>query len=186
MSVEEMTNLYIYHHGIQGQKWGVRRYQNPDGSLTSAGRLRYEDSNRRQVKAINSIYRHVGNQGRRYVTNSYKAPKKFTNNKEHEQYALKSFIAYDKKRPVSVMTAWKQGDNEAAISVMTRKDYQGKGYGSKVVKEGMKWLESSGIKDAVWEANINNSASIEMARRNGFAFVKTIDSSVAYEKRLRQ
>ena len=33
---------YLYHHGIKGQKWGVRRYQNEDGSLTSAGKKRYE------------------------------------------------------------------------------------------------------------------------------------------------
>lgn len=30
----------LYHYGIKGQKWGVRRYQNPDGSLTPAGRKR--------------------------------------------------------------------------------------------------------------------------------------------------
>ena len=38
---------YLYHHGIKGMKWGVRRYQNEDGSLTNAGKKRYgsNDSN---------------------------------------------------------------------------------------------------------------------------------------------
>lgn len=36
----------LYHHGIKGQKWGVRRFQNADGSLTPAGRKRYSASNK--------------------------------------------------------------------------------------------------------------------------------------------
>ncbi len=39
-----MDYLYfqeLYHHGIKGQKWGIRKYQNEDGSLTEEGKARY-------------------------------------------------------------------------------------------------------------------------------------------------
>lgn len=36
-----MSNGYLCHYGVLGQKWGVRRYQNKDGSLTAQGRVRY-------------------------------------------------------------------------------------------------------------------------------------------------
>lgn len=32
---------YLYHHGILGQRWGIRRFQNPDGTRTEAGKNRY-------------------------------------------------------------------------------------------------------------------------------------------------
>lgn len=37
-----MPQSVIQHHGILGQKWGVRRFQNPDGTLTEAGRRRLD------------------------------------------------------------------------------------------------------------------------------------------------
>ncbi len=36
-----LTTRELYHHGTKGQKWGIRKYQNYDGTLTDAGRLRY-------------------------------------------------------------------------------------------------------------------------------------------------
>ena len=44
----------LYHHGIKGMKWGVRRFQNEDGSLTTAGKKRYEDESTGSDKKTSS------------------------------------------------------------------------------------------------------------------------------------
>lgn len=36
-----MSSEKLYHHGILGQRWGVRRFQNEDGTLTQAGKEHY-------------------------------------------------------------------------------------------------------------------------------------------------
>lgn len=40
----DVKHSELYHHGVLGQRWGVRRYQNSDGTLTSAGRRRLQGS----------------------------------------------------------------------------------------------------------------------------------------------
>lgn len=55
---EEDTHLA--HYGIKGQKWGIRRFQNADGTWTAAGKERYGDSEgltRKDKKAIRSEYK---------------------------------------------------------------------------------------------------------------------------------
>lgn len=39
----------LAHHGVKGMKWGVRRYQNKDGSLTPAGKKRYESMSGEEI-----------------------------------------------------------------------------------------------------------------------------------------
>ena len=45
-----MTENFIAHHGVKGQRWGVRRYQNPDGTLTDKGRKKYSKQLDKSIK----------------------------------------------------------------------------------------------------------------------------------------
>ena len=62
----------IEHHGIKGQKWGVRRYQNPDGTLTPEGRKRlgYRNNilrNRPHTDDVNDIVRSLSNKEKKLL-----------------------------------------------------------------------------------------------------------------------
>lgn len=45
-------NYELYHHGIRGMKWGVRRYQNADGTLTEAGKKRLDDYKTKEIDRV--------------------------------------------------------------------------------------------------------------------------------------
>jgi len=63
-------NDYLAHHGIKGQKWGVRRFENYDGTLTAAGKERYYGSNKSGKALEREVYRHINEIERKYANES--------------------------------------------------------------------------------------------------------------------
>lgn len=92
--MEELT-----HHGILGQKWGVRRYQNQDGSLTAAGKKRLEQKDakwaRKNYNKITSKARKdVSKELDRYATDLLSDPSSVTSKGKVSATAIN---AYNKK-----------------------------------------------------------------------------------------
>lgn len=96
----------LYYYGIPGQKWGVRRFQNPDGTLTEKGKKRYEELNKR-INKNNSSKKYeklMGNAESMY--SNFKGSqlennlaKSLYNNKWMESNAALVESMYDKYRP---------------------------------------------------------------------------------------
>ena len=69
----------LCHYGIRGMRWGIRRYQNPDGTLTEAGRKRVSklhDSNSRLTERLDKLTKRMEFQTRKYANSISKANQK--------------------------------------------------------------------------------------------------------------
>lgn len=137
---KKQNDTYLAHHGIKGMKWGVRRYQNSDGSLTLAGKKRYDGETK------NPIERHRQNLIDKYVKNGYSQSAAQTMAKQRMQ--TEAVLAVVGGVVVGVV----------AKKAITR---IGQDYCDKVIKSG-KQIQNIGanskatFKDAPFYAAVNN------------------------------
>lgn len=149
-----MLNTYLSHHGIKGQKWGVRRYQNKDGSLTHDGKTRAAARNnivrnRQYTDDVNDIINSLSAKEKKLLG----APlDKDWIDKNHEAETLsniaKTFITKNGDIPISALEIWTNGSRTGQIAIATRnnEEYRRKGYASKEVEQAIKWVERYGNK----------------------------------------
>lgn len=85
---------FLAHHGILGQKWGIRRFQKKDGTLTSAGKKRYSSSAKSSRKKVDEIVDRVArtNQAFNNMLETYNVVE---NSKKLDQYYEESKAAGD-------------------------------------------------------------------------------------------
>lgn len=180
----------LYHHGIKGQKWGVRRYQNPDGSLTAAGKERYKlmgRARRRNVAHhtttadVNSIVQSLSLYEKKLLGAH---PNEDWIDPEYEYQTspniAKRYVTKYGNMPVSFIEVWDNGGNIGEIALATRRgsEYRGKGLASNNVKQIMEWYDRYGYKNLdslQWNVARNNAPSLNLAKKYGFKEVSLDD-----------
>lgn len=195
-----LTDEFLKHHGIKGMKWGVRRYQNPDGSLTKAGRerLQYRNNiirNRPYTDAVNDIVRSMSDTDKKRLGASLNED---WIEKDFEYDTLpniaKTTLIKNADKPISFVEVWTNGSRTGQIALGTRSgdEYRGKGYASQAMDLMMKWLDQYGSKtmdELEWWARNDNIASRKMAEKYGFEYdakeSSKWDDYSYYKKKLR-
>ena len=92
----------LYHYGVKGQKWGVRRYQYADGTLTPAGKKRYSSDSSTSFASmkVKELSNHVRTQvtGRQYVDSYLAKGTTFARIQTSQEFENFAFYATYKKK----------------------------------------------------------------------------------------
>ena len=174
----------VYHYGVKGMKWGVRRYQNKDGTLTNTGKKRLIEERRTKNTAktqndVENIISSLNKKERERMglvndNDKYKTP---------DEYKLVAKRCMEKIGDIPIsffdLNEYDSGYN-AVVATRSGKEYRGKSYALKVVKKGLDWYDknkSNLDKPIIWWAEKNNIGSQKLAEKAGFKRDFSIEES---------
>lgn len=146
----------LYHYGIKGMKWGVRRYQNEDGTLTPAGKKKYK---------------------RAHIINTNSGKQIHLLEKPKDRFNEISFKGYVDGKKISNITLQKKGSTLYGNWLDVKKSQRGKGYASALMNYLVKYGKENGYKKFTLEVPGTSPDARHIYEKNGFKVVKKISNS---------
>lgn len=154
---------YIAHHGIKGMRWGVRRYQNPDGSLTPKGKKRYSEVRTIRTKSGDTLYslrkKERDNDSYSYVVRSKESGKK----------VARLFLERESKRSLNV--------NWINVDKVNR----GKGYAQAIMEDVDKIARRDGFEQLTLEVPSISPDARHIYEKQGFKAVGTLSKDDVWD-----
>lgn len=149
----------LMHYGIKGQKWGVRRYQNKDGSYTNAGKTRYSVFGmRHDVKKARKAAQKENVSGRSKKSTGVNYDKAVAKNRQNKKTMENRRKELEKKGYDSFKSdkdfrkAWSKFDSDNRKSISRGREAINKamlkdaGYTQDEIRGGMEYLKKRGIR----------------------------------------
>ena len=179
MSNYIIHNGELYHFGVKGMKWGIRRFQNKDGSLTLEGKNRQKAIRRVRsaAKTKNDVDSIVDSMSKKDKDKLLVGDDQYLSIEQGE-HVVKRFLSKHGDMPISffdILEINEPGyETTLNVTVGTRSgdEFRGKGYASKCVKKGITWFEHNkerlGYTRIQWWARNDNTGSRKLAEKNGF------------------
>lgn len=99
-----MVDYELQHHGIKGQKWGIRRFRKKDGTLTFAGKKRYSEDYVRANTLRKKNIKQLSNAELKELNNRMQLENQYKTLKKQRTSAGKKFVkdvAYDTSKSIA-------------------------------------------------------------------------------------
>lgn len=161
---------YLQHHGVKGQKWGVRN--GPPYPLTDN---KVNESNKQK---INGIFETMNYKDKRLIFPDYKRGDKFYGDKEYtNKGTIYSVVQKVNGKPAGFITVAKvpaekgvAGTKSAEIAIgVANGEYRGKGLANRMTAKMVDWFDKQNSIDTLWWLpDESNEKSIKTALKNGF------------------